>query len=45
MLLQIFWCLFSGICVCLIMRAGHVVEMSTWTKAIIAASAVIIMVH
>ena len=27
------------------MRAGHVVEMSTWTKAIIAASAVIIMVH
>ena len=40
-----FWCLFSGICVCLIMRAGHVVEMSTWTKAIIAASAVIIMVH
>ena len=40
-----FRCLFSGICVCLIMRAGHVVEMSTWTKAIIAASAVIIMVH
>ena len=42
---RFFRCLFSGICVCLIMRAGHVVEMSTWTKAIIAASAVIIMVH